>query len=88
MQTAIIYNHETVALDGESFADCEFRGCRMVYKGGELPHFSDCRFDDCDWKFEDAAARTLAYMKVVWGVGGKAPIQNLIKTVTGGGGGR
>jgi hypothetical protein len=82
MQTATIFNHETVPLDGEAFSDCEFRGCRMVYRGGEPPKFESCRFDECDWRFEDAAARTVAHMKVVWSAGGKAPVQALIKTIT------
>jgi hypothetical protein len=86
MQTATIFNHETVALDGEAFSDCEFRSCRMVYAGGEPPHFDHCKFDDCEWRFDDAAQRTLGFMKLVWGVGGKAPIQALIKEITGGGG--
>ena len=83
MQTTIIFNHETVALDGERYSGCEFRGCRMIYRGGEPPHFEDCRFDNCDWRFEDAAANTLAHLKVVWGAGGKATVQALIKAVTG-----
>jgi hypothetical protein len=83
MQTATIYNHETVPLDGESFEDCEFRECRLVYSGGEPPHFRDCRFDDCEWKFDAAAARTLAHLKLVWASGGKAPVQALIKEITG-----
>ena len=86
MQTATIYNHETVVLDGESFEDCEFRQCRLVYSGGETPHFRNCRFDDCEWKFDDAAARPLAHLKLVWGAGGKAPVQAMIKEITGGGG--
>jgi hypothetical protein len=86
MQTATIFNHETVTLDGESFEDCEFRECRLVYSGGEPPHFRDCRFDDCEWKFDDAAARTLAHLKLVWASGGKAPVQALIKEITGSGG--
>jgi hypothetical protein len=85
MQTATIFNHETVALDGERFADCEFRGCRMVFRGGEPPRFDNCMFDTCDWRFEDAAANTLAHLKVVWAAGGKAPVQALIKTITGAG---
>ena len=35
MQTATIYNHETVVMDGESFSDCEFRDSRLVYSGGQ-----------------------------------------------------
>lgn len=83
MQTATIFNHETVPLDGESFSDCEFRDCRMVYSGGSLPIFDGCRFDGCDWKFDDAAARTLAHLKLIWAQGGKAPVQGLIKEITG-----
>ncbi len=86
MQTATIFNHETVALDGEHFADCDFRDCRLVYAGGEPPTFENCRFDGCEWKFDGAAARTLAHMKGVWAAGGKAPIQALIKEITGAGG--
>ena len=85
MQTATIFNHETVPLDGESFVDCEFRDCRLVFAGGEPPSFTGCRFDDCEWKFEGAAARTLAQLKVVWNQGGKAPVQAMIKEITGGG---
>lgn len=86
MQTATIFNHETVALDGESFSDCEFRDCRLVYSGGEVPHFDGCRFDGCEWRFDDAAQRTLAHLKLVWSQGGKATVQAMIKEITGGGG--
>ena len=86
MQTATIFNHETVVLDGEFYSDCEFRDCRMIYRGGEVPTFTRCRFEDCEWKFEDAAARTLAHLKVVWGAGAKGPVQAMIKEITGAGG--
>ena len=83
MQTATLFSHETIALDGGRFSHCEFRDCRMTFRGGEPPSFDDCRFDDCDWRFEDAAANTLAHLKVVWAAGGKAPVQAMIKTITG-----
>ena len=88
MQTATIFNLETVPLDGEMFADCEFRECRMVYSGGKPPVFDNCRFDACDWRFDDAAANTLAHLKVVWAAGGKAQVQALIKEITVSTGGR
>ena len=59
MPSSTAFTRETVQLDGEYFDDCEFKKCRMVYAGGEAPAFVGCRFEDCDWKFEDAAARTL-----------------------------
>lgn len=88
MEVSTIFNHETVALDGEDYDGCTFQSCRMVYSGGKPPSFSDCSFQDCDWKFEDAAARTLAHLKVIWAAGGKAQVQAMIKEITGAGGGR
>ena len=85
MASGVIYNHETVALDGQDFSDCEFRDCRLVYSGGEVPAFANCRFDDCEWKFDEPAGRTLAYLKVMWSLGEKATVQGLIKEITGGG---
>jgi len=84
MPSGAILNHETVLLDGETFTDCEFRDCRLVYAGGEPPSFIGCRFDGCEWKYEDAAARTLAHLQQVWAAGGKASVQALIKDITGG----
>jgi hypothetical protein len=82
MRTAAAYNHETVELDAEQFSECEFRDCRMIYRGGEPPSFVDCRFTGCDWQFEDAAASTLACLKTMWTAGGKAAVQSMIKTIT------
>ena len=82
MPSGEIYNHETVALDGEEFRDCEFRDCRLVYLGGEPPKFHGCSFVGCDWRYDDAAARTLAHLKLVWSVGGKSSVQALIKDIT------
>lgn len=82
MPAGVAYNHQTVALDGETFSDCEFAACRLVYSGGETPKFVNCRFDDCEWKFEDAAANTLAYLKQMWNAGAKAAVQSTIKEIT------
>ncbi len=82
MQTGVAFSHQTVQLDGETFSNCEFSACRMIYAGGDLPIFEDCRFDGCDWKYEDASARTLSYLKLIWGVGAKASVQTTIKEIT------
>ena len=82
MQTSVNFNHQTVALDGESFTDCEFVACRLTYAGGDVPYFSGCRFDDCEWKHEGAASRTLSYLKLMWGVGEKSAVQTAIKDIT------
>ena len=77
------YNHETVALDGETFDDCEFRDCRLTYAGGEPPTFNGCAFHDCDWRLEGAAGRTLVFLKRIWLAGDKPTVQAMIKGVTG-----
>jgi hypothetical protein len=82
MQSGVSYNHQTVLLDGEVFADCDFAACRMIYSGGEPPRFDGCRFDGCDWKFEEGAAHTLSFLKLMWGVGAKAAVQAAIKEIT------
>ncbi|MDO9430595.1 MAG: hypothetical protein V4820_18990 [Pseudomonadota bacterium] len=82
MQVGISYNHQTVTLDGETFSNCEFAACRLIYSGGPLPEFDGCRFDACEWKFEDAAAHTLSYLRLMWNVGAKAAVQTTIKDIT------
>jgi hypothetical protein len=86
LQSSTVFTQETLQLDGESYNGCEFRKCRLVYSGGAVPKFTDCRFDGCDWKFEGPAARTLEHLKVVWGAGGKGLVQGLIKEITVAGG--
>ena len=82
MHTGALFNHETIALDGESFEGCEFRACRLVYSGGAVPVMTGCRFEGCEWKLEGAAADTLAHLKLMWVQGAKAPVQALIKEIT------
>ncbi len=57
-----------------------------MFSGGAPPSFQSCKFDDCDWRFEGAAANTLGHMKAVWGAGAKGYVQGLIKDITGSGG--
>ena len=82
MPSDVSYNHQTVVLDGESFTNCDFAACRLVYSGGALPEFESCHFDKCDWKFEGAAAQTLSYLKLMWSVGAKPTVQAMIKEIT------
>ncbi len=83
MTSGVAYNHETVALDGETFDDCEFRDCRLTYAGGAPPVFNNCAFHGCDWRFDEAAGRTLVHLKTVWLAGDKPTVQAIIKGVTG-----
>ena len=70
MQTATIYNHETVVLDGESFEDCDFRECRLVYSGGEPPHFRTSLFRSGVAKADHAGRDRVAVEDLVVAVQG------------------
>ena len=83
MADGAIYNHETVALDGEHFSSCEFRDCRLTYAGGEPPAFNGCAFHGCDWRLEGAAGHTLVFLKRIWLAGDKPTVQAMIKGITG-----
>ena len=82
VQDQVRFSHETVRVDGEAFSNCEFTGCRLVYAGGQVPEFSDCRFQDCEWKFDEAASHTLGYLRLMWNVGAKSAVQATIKDIT------
>jgi hypothetical protein len=81
-QSDVRFSHESVRVDGEVFSNCEFTGCRMVYAGGQVPEFADCRFQDCEWKFDEAASQTLSYLRLMWNLGAKAAVQLTIKEIT------
>lgn len=82
MQTGASYNHQTVELDGETFSNCSFQSCRLVYAGGDAPTLERCHFTDCEWRFEGAAAETLASLKRMWNAGAKTDVQAMIKDIT------
>lgn len=83
MSTSVVYSHETVSLDGQVFSDCEFMKSRLIYAGGEPPIFDNCRFTNCEWRYDGAAGNTLAFLKAVWAAGEKASVQAAIKEITG-----
>jgi hypothetical protein len=60
------FQNKTEVLDGREFVDCEFVNCTVVYRGGTLPMWTNCRFDECRFQFEDSADRTLNFLKMMY----------------------
>ena len=56
------YRDDTVHLDGVRFVDCIFIRCNLVYAGGEHAFGGGITMDQCVWKFEGAAARTITIL--------------------------
>ena len=55
-----------VELDGETFENCRFVRCEVVYSGGPLMSLIGCRFEGCAFVMEGAAKQTLAFLNVVY----------------------
>jgi hypothetical protein len=61
---------EPVELDGNVFESCTFRRCHLIYRGSTPPGLNHCTFDACLWEFDDAAARTVAFLRgLYYGMG-------------------
>jgi hypothetical protein len=56
----------TEVLDGNEYLSCDFRNCTLIYRGGLLPKINQCNFTGCNWKFEDAAERTLVFLTAIY----------------------
>ncbi len=59
------FEGQTVVLDGQTFQACDFRNCRLIYKGTETVAMDRCNIADCHFVFEDAALRTVTFMQAL-----------------------
>lgn len=79
--TAKIIADTTEVVDGNQYIECRFENCKVIFRGGEIPHITGCRFDNCTWLFEGAAERTLMFMRQLYhgmGTGGAQLIEATI----------
>jgi hypothetical protein len=55
----------------------------MVYKGGELPKLQRCHFTRCGWHLDDAARRTILFLKSIYhsGPGGKDLVEETLRHI-------
>jgi hypothetical protein len=60
------FKNATEVVDGNVYKACEFTNCVLVYRGGPIPTLVQCHFSQCSWNFEDAADRTINFMKAIY----------------------
>ncbi len=78
------FSGTTEVLDGNSYTKCTFHKCTLVYSGGDLPKMEACHSYDCNWKFEGAADRTIAFLRATYhggGDGGKELIEKTFENI-------
>jgi hypothetical protein len=61
------FHTERVQIDDTSFVNCTFDRCNLIYSGSERFGFDGCKFNDCRWGFEGAAAFTIGFLTVMYG---------------------
>ena len=54
-----------IALDGNTFANIQFKNAVLSYAGGVPPRFDNCAFDNSSFSFRDAAASTLQFLRAM-----------------------
>jgi hypothetical protein len=64
-------------VDGNQYSGCSFDGCKIIYRGGGVPSLANCHFNNCTWHFEDAAQRTLFFLRLIYNGMGEGG-QNLV----------
>lgn len=56
------FNDESIAVDDNRYEKCTFVNCTLVYSGGTLPVFADCKFDNSTIELGGAASNTITYL--------------------------
>jgi len=75
------FGEEDVILDGNTYKACTFNKSALVYNGGSFPVLEKNRFDQCQWRFDGAAARTIQFMRGLYHGGGKELIEQTFKEI-------
>ena len=77
-------SNATEVIDGNQYTDCRFENCKLVYRGGDLPKISGSHFENCNWQFEDAAERTLVFLRHLYhgmGAGGVELVEATLRAL-------
>jgi len=59
------YSKKRLSLDGNTYVNCHFDGCTLVYAGGEFPRMTGCSVVNGTWKLEGAASNTIDFLALL-----------------------
>jgi len=52
-------------VDGNTYTQCTFKETTLIFRGGPIPIFTMCEWNNCTWGWEDAAGRTFEFLRVM-----------------------
>jgi len=77
-----------ITVDFNEYIECEFDNCEIIYKGGNLPVFEKCSFNNCQFSLVDKADNTIGYLSFLYQnlaeAGAKSFVEELVSKLKGG----
>ena len=77
------FENERIELHGNSYHNCTFKHCELVYDGDRSPTFNDNDFIDSEFIFTDSALRTLYFLSNMYqaGDGGREVVDKTLEDI-------
>ena len=80
------FRNATMQLDGNTFKNCTFTNCKMVFSGYMPVGLENSTFNKVSWSFTGPALTTLGFMRALYaggGSGGMELIENTLQAIRG-----
>lgn len=78
------FTNEQIHLDGNSYTNCYFENCNLIYSGGELPNLVGNELVQTTMSFGESASRTIQFMRAIYhgfGETGRELIDNTFEQI-------
>jgi hypothetical protein len=78
------FKDSTEEIDGNVYDQCKFNNCKLIYRGGVIPTFARCHLDHCQWIWDDAALRTIGFLRGIYsgmGSNGRQIVEGILSEI-------
>ena len=76
------FQNEDVTLDGNSFENCTFRNCRVIFRGSAATNLVGNQFGEgVNWVFDGPAALTIAFLSALYRGGAKELVEQTLENI-------
>lgn len=77
------FKNVDIYLDGGSFYDCIFKGCKITLTGQMPFTLVGCNFDSCQWAVAGLAGETLKILTILYQAGAAEMIETTFDAIRG-----